>query len=180
MGGPEARNVLVMGLGNVLMGDDAFGPTVVRTLESRFDLPPGVSALDAGTPGLDLMPYLLGVKVLVVVDTVSSKDPPGTVKTYRKEEILRAPIQPRVNPHDPGLKEALHTLDFADQCPEEVLLVGVVPENVERGLALSPAVRGSVETALGEILKELERLGVPASPRTNADGPDLWWMRRES
>jgi hydrogenase maturation protease len=179
MGGPEARNVLVMGLGNVLMGDDAFGPTVARTLEARFDLPPGVSALDVGTPGLDLMPYLLGVKSLVVVDTVASQDPPGTVKTYRKEEILKAPIQPRVNPHDPGLKEALHTLDFAGQCPGDVLLVGVVPANLERGLALSPAVQNSVDAALGEILKELDRLGVAAVPREGALDPDLWWRKGE-
>ena len=49
--------VRVLGLGNVLMGDDALGPWVVHHLVSTYDFPPEVAVVDVGTPGLDLVPY---------------------------------------------------------------------------------------------------------------------------
>lgn len=69
--------VAVLGLGNVLMGDDALGPYAVRLLEARYELPGRVPVLDIGTPGLDLVPYFEGVDALVLVDTVRSEAPPA-------------------------------------------------------------------------------------------------------
>ncbi len=77
MDGPRAPRVLVAGLGNVLMGDDAFGPWVVRSLEADHELPPGAVARDLGTPGLDLTPHLADLEALVVVDTVHADAAPG-------------------------------------------------------------------------------------------------------
>lgn len=50
--------VAVLGLGNVLMGDDGFGPTVIRELEAAWTPHPEVELLDLGTPGLDLLPFV--------------------------------------------------------------------------------------------------------------------------
>ena len=52
------RRIAVLGLGNVLQRDDALGPYVAELLSCTFDFPPGVTVLDAGTPGLDLTPYI--------------------------------------------------------------------------------------------------------------------------
>ena len=66
---------------------------------------------------------------------------PGEVRLYRRDEMLKNPPQPRLSPHDPGLKEALLTLEFSGTAPREVLLVGVIPASVETGVGLSPAVQ---------------------------------------
>jgi hydrogenase maturation protease len=58
------------------MGDDAAGPWVVEHLRAEYDLGPGVSVSDLGTPGLDLAPHLSGARVIVLVDTVKSDGPP--------------------------------------------------------------------------------------------------------
>jgi hydrogenase maturation protease len=168
---------LVMGLGNVLMGDDGFGPYVVRVLESRYDFPEEVSVLDVGTPGLDLVPYLSGPEAVVIVDTVKADAPPGTMKRYDREAILKHPPQPRISPHDPGLKETLLTLDFAGQGPRDVTLVGTVPDSVGTGPGLSDPVRAAVGAAVESVLVELERLGVPARPKAEPRDPDVWWER---
>lgn len=171
----EGPQILVAGLGNVLMGDDAFGPYVVRALEAGHELPEGVVARDLGTPGLDLAPYLSGVEVLIVVDTVHADGAPGEIRLYRREEVLEHSPSPRLSPHDPGLKEALLRADLEGRGPREVLLVGVIPESTGMGLGLSPAVRDAVAGARGEILRELARLGVPATARTDPSAPDIWW-----
>jgi hydrogenase maturation protease len=167
----------VIGLGNVLMGDDAFGPWVVQTLLAGYDFPEGVAVEDLGTPGLDLMPWVTDLEALVLVDTVRSDATPGTLRLYRRDDILKHPPPPRLSPHDPGVKEALLTAEFAGRGPREVLLVGAVPETTAMGVRLSPALRAAVPAAADEVLKELERLGRPAARRSAPLSPDIWWAR---
>ena len=100
----SAARVGVLGLGNVLMGDDAFGPWVVQMLLAGYEFPEGVSVEDLGTPGLDLMPYVTDLEALVLVDTVRSGAPPGTVRLYRRDELLKHAPWPRLSPHDPGVE----------------------------------------------------------------------------
>jgi hydrogenase maturation protease len=173
----RASRVRVIGLGNVLMGDDAFGPWVVQTLLAEYEFPGGVSVEDLGTPGLDLVPYVADADALIVVDTVRSEAPPGTLRLYRRDDILRHPPQARLSPHDPGVKEALLTAEFAGRGPREVLLVGAVPADAAMGVRLSPALREAVPLAVTEVLRELERLGRRATPRTSPLAPDIWWAR---
>lgn len=171
------RRLAVIGLGNVLMGDDALGPTVIGALDAQYEFPPEVAVLDLGTPGLDLTPYLLGLDAAVIVDTVSAPGAPGAIVLYRRDEILKTPPQPRLSPHDPGLKEALLTVAFAGDGPSEVLLIGVVPGKVTTGIGLTAAVRAAVPGAVAEVVRELGRLGAPACSRPSQSPPDLWWER---
>jgi hydrogenase maturation protease len=167
--------VAVLGLGNVLMRDDAFGPYVVRTLEARYAFPEEVTLQDLGTPGLDLHPFITGQDALIIVDTVKSDGLAGEIRTYRRDEILKHPPGLRVSPHDPGIKEALLSLEFAATGPGEVFLVGVIPGTVEAGVGLSPAVQGAVEGVMSEVVGELERLGRAGRPIDPPREPDLWW-----
>jgi hydrogenase maturation protease len=172
--------VAVVGLGNVLVGDDAFGPYVVRLFEARYEAGPDVAALDLGTPGLDLAPHLEGLEALIVVDTVSSDGSPGTLKLYGKDALLSRPAPPRTNPHQPGVKETLLRLEVEDAAPSDVLLVGVVPGATETGVGMTPPVREAAEAALEAVIAELERLGYPVSDRKPPVDPDIWWERRRT
>lgn len=172
-GGPAP--VSVVGLGNVLMGDDGLGPYVVRRLMATHEFPAEVSVSDLGTPGLDLYPHLTGCRALIVVDTVRADAPPGTLRLYRRDDILRHTPQARLSPHDPGLKETLLTLEFAGEGPADLLLVGVVPGEIRNGTGLSAPVRAAVARAEDAVLDELARLGCAATPRAVPERPDIWW-----
>jgi hydrogenase maturation protease len=169
--------VRVLGLGNVLMSDDGFGPFVVEHLLATHSFPDEVEVIDVGTPGLDLIPYVTGADALVIVDTVKSNGPPGELRQYRKEAILAHLPQPRLSPHDPGLKEALLSADFAGSGAREVLLVGAIPGNVGMGAALTPPLRAAVDEAARAVIAELGRLGVPAAPRPAPGPTEPWWTR---
>lgn len=169
--------VHVIGLGNVLMGDDALGPWVIQELEAGWEFPPEVAVTDAGTPGLDLTPYLSGYRHVVLVDTVKAEGRPGDLRVYSKADVLRHPPQPRLSPHDPGVKETLMLLDFAGEGPETMTLVGVVPGVVAKGNHLSDEVRAAVPRAAAAVVAELERLGTPPRRRAAAPPAEPWWER---
>ncbi len=174
-GESPAPRIAVLGLGNVLMGDDALGPTVVRRLLATHTFPADVVVQDVGTPGLDLTPFVSGLDVVIFVDTVKSDGPPGALRSYRRDDILRDPPPHRVSPHDPGLKETLLTLEFAGSAPREVLLVGLVPADTSMHAALSDAIRAGLPAVEEAVLRELDRLGAPAVARPDPLRPDLWW-----
>ena len=168
--------VAVLGIGNVLMGDDALGPWVVKVLEARYELP-GVEVLELGTPGADLSLHLDGLEAAVVVDTVALRGAPGEVRVLDKGALhAKRPVLP-ASPHEPGLREALFALEFRGGGPREVRLVGVVPAAVEMEVGLSPAVQGAIEPALAAVLEQLAALSVEVRPREAPRAPDIWWER---
>ena len=170
-------NVRVLGLGNVLMGDDAAGPWAIALLGSGWEMAPGVEVHDLGTPGLDLLPYLSGADVdaVIIVDTVKAGAPPGTLRTYRRDAILKVPPQPRLSPHEPGLKESLLSAELAGEAPKELLLIGIVPESVAMGVGLSDAVRDGLPGVVDAAVEELTRLGCPPAKRTSPLPVPVWW-----
>jgi hydrogenase maturation protease len=167
--------IAVIGIGNVLMGDDAVGPHVVRTLEALHELPPEVEVIDAGTPGLDLTAYMAGKDALVIVDAVQAKGAPGEIRLYDKASILEKPPPLSTSPHEPSLRASLHTAEFAGEAPREVTLVGVVPGPLLDGVGLSAPVRAAVPAAIAEVLAQLRRHGVEVRERAERGSPDLWW-----
>jgi hydrogenase maturation protease len=167
----------VIGLGNVLMGDDGVGPYVVEQLRAAYDCPEGVELRDAGTPGLDLVPFIADTDACIIVDAVRSAGAPGEMRVYRLEQILAHAPMPRLGPHEPGVKETLITLHLAGQAPREVVLVGVIPEHSDAWPGLSAAVRDRVPELMAQICAELERLGTPLIARAVPRVPDTWWER---
>jgi len=170
-----ARSIAILGLGNVLQGDDALGPYVVELLSARFEFAPGVSVLDAGTPGLDLTPFVAGVESLIVIDAVKASGTAGELRSYRRDELLAKPPPQRLSPHDPGLKACLLALELVGESPAEVLLVGLIPEKGETGVGPSDAVKRGIPGLEAAVLAELDRLGAPARPRERPREPGLWW-----
>ena len=174
------RSIAVIGLGNVLMGDDAAGPAVVASLLARYSFPPGVLVVDAGTPGLDLTPFTLDRDALVVVDTVHADGPPGSIHLLRRDALLAVPHRARLSPHEPALQEVLLLAELRNGFAQEVLLVGIVPGRVKTGVGLSLPVREALPEAEHLVLAELERLGSRATALPSPAEPDLWWERQST
>ncbi len=175
---PMAQRVAVIGIGNVLTGDDAIGPHVVRVVEARYALPADVQVIDAGTPGYDLTAFLVGLDAAVLVDAVKAKAAPGELRVYEKTELLsRKPVL-AVSPHEPGVREALLNADFMGVAPPVVRLVGVQPASTETGIGLSPEVRAAIPAAVERVAAELRALGVAVAERVPPREPDLWWEKR--
>lgn len=173
------HRIAVIGLGNVLFGDDGFGPFVVALLHSRWEFPASVTLVDAGTPGLDLVTYLQGREAVILVDAVGATGPPGELRLYRDQNLTDMPSKPRVSPHDPAVRETLLMAEFAGDGPRHVLLIGAIPDAVEQGVGLSGPMRAAASAAAGMVVQELGHLGATPTARPEPLSLDTWWIRVE-
>jgi hydrogenase maturation protease len=143
---------LVLGLGNVLFGDDGVGPGVVAELEGRSPdfLREGCELVDGGTVGLGLAPMLAGCRALVIVDALDDGGTPGTIAVH-------------ADPSPGTLAGDLVALGrLLDAGPETAVLVGIRPARIEPRLGLSDVVRDAVPAAAALVMEVLERRPAPA------------------
>ncbi len=172
-----SASVLVLGLGNPLRGDDGLGPAVIRWMQAR-GLPRGVTAIDGGTRGLDVLLTLAEYRRVFVVDAAGVGCAPGEWLRLVLSEVegiapdLRRLQSPRPNPlqgaggvggvetpalscHAAGLADALALGAALGVLPEQVIIFGVQPARVDWSPGLSAEVRKAVPAVGRAILNEI-------------------------
>jgi hydrogenase maturation protease len=139
--------VIVGCVGNVLRGDDGFGPAVSERLT---DLPDAVEVVETGIGGIALLQDLLdGCDGLVLIDAMDRGAEPGTVFVI-EPEVLDGEHVPDVHLANP--ERVLTMAKAMGVLPERVLIVGCQPSDVdELGRGLSPAVGRAVEVAAARV-----------------------------
>jgi hydrogenase maturation protease len=145
---------LVLGLGNTIMSDDGIGPKVIEQLQQAAGLSEGVTLLDGGTLGLDLLPQLEGVQRLIIVDAVEIGKPAGTCVRLAGDEVPMA-LETKLSPHQMGMKDLLAVARLMDQLPEEIVLIGVQPACLEMDTELTPPVAAAIPTLIAMLHAEL-------------------------
>jgi len=160
-------NILVLGLGNTLLSDEGVGVRIVEALESAYILPATVEVVDGGTTGMELFDIVADRSCLIVADAVNAAKPPGSVIRLENDAI-RVIFETHFSPHQLGLSDLLAALRLVDKAPERVVVIGVVPQNLELGLELSPVVAAARDQALALIVEELAALG--AAPELKVAG----------
>jgi hydrogenase maturation protease len=171
----DEKPIRILGVGNILCTDDGLGPYAIKVLEAQYEFPEEVEVLDLGTPGLDFTPYIADARMVIVLDTVKGEEAPGSLRLLRDGEIVAKPPPSRMSPHEPGLREALMATELAEMNPEEILLVGVIPESTEQGTKLTNVVREAVPAVVDTVVAELERLGCAPVRRDPPADLDVWW-----
>jgi hydrogenase maturation protease len=177
---PTPQRACVIGLGNVLRGDDGFGPLAVEIFRCEYECGPNVEILDLGTPGLDLAPYLYDADLVLIADAVHSEEKPGTLCIYCEADLLARRAQLRLTAHDPGLQESLAQLRLAGHAPSEIIIVGVVPERCGLGDGISPSVLSASSAAADSIARLLAQRGIGCCRRQVPSQPSLWWLPGDS
>jgi hydrogenase maturation protease len=164
---------LVVGLGNLLFGDEGFGVQAVARLRDRFVFPDEVELLDGGTLGLALLPTFEDADRILILDAVDVGKPPGTVVCIGWDEVRRA-VPVKISPHQETVAEMLALLELRRGRPEKFRVVGVQPRSLDTGLRLSPEVEAGLGRALDEVVEILRGWGhevkpVPESPGREPD-----------
>ena len=143
--------ILIAGIGNIFLGDDAFGVQLARRLSSRA-LPPEVKVVDFGIRGLDLAYAMLdGYDLTILLDATPHDGIPGDLYVIECD-LSGAQTDDGMDPH---AMNPVRVLQFAKTLGAElktVLLVGCEPlklEPDESGFNLSPPVANALEVAVG-------------------------------
>ncbi len=169
--------VSVIGLGNVFLGDDGFGPLAIETFRCEYTYPSDVDVLDLGTPGLDLAPYLYDKALIIVVDAVHSDSAIGTLSIFHEDDFLSDRAKLRITGHDPSLWDSLAHLRLAGHAPAELIILGVNPESCDFAELISKEILSTASRAAAMIASALTEHGVNCYLRQPAEEPDLWWLR---
>jgi hydrogenase maturation protease len=141
----DGRVPTVMGVGNLLMGDEGVGVHAVRRLRVR--LPSGVRVIEAGLLGIEALADVETASRLLVLDCVDAGLAPGSLVRLDGSS-LRAQAGPRLSQHEFGLPDLLALAELRSQAPEQVVVLGVQPRRIVPSLSLSRCVAGALPELL--------------------------------
>ena len=151
------ERLLVLGLGNTLLTDDAIGLHVIAALERDVGSAASVVILDGGTLGLSLLPEIEAATALIVVDAASFGGAPGEVRVFDKEPMDAQLGAAKTSAHELALADLIGAARLSGSLPERRALVGIAPASVEWGLEPTPEVAASIPLACAEIEGIIER-----------------------
>ena len=159
--------VLILGVGNIILSDEAVGVRAVEALAAAYDLPPGVRALDGGTSGMEMLDDIADVDLLIMVDALNTDQPQGTLLRLAGDEV---PVffRQKLSPHQIGLPDVLASLEFAGRSPKDMVIIGVEASNFELGLEMSPAIAACVPQLVDKVVGELAARGILLSKKPKA------------
>jgi len=147
--------VLILGIGNYLMGDEGVGVHAVHAL-SRLDLPENVDILDGGTGSFDLMPILAKYPTVVFIDATMDGRPPGTLNVIYPKFAADFPTV--LSAHDVGLKDMIDALEFKGELPEIILVTVTILDMMPMTIKLTDEVQGAIPALTDKILEIVEEM----------------------
>lgn len=161
--GPGTGRIIVLGVGNILLRDEGVGVRVIERLKETYSFPDNVELMDGATAGLDLLPFMEGASSVIIVDTVKTTEPPGSIFRFTPDDIDNK-VPYKTSLHQIGMVEVF-TIAEALGKKMEAVIIGIQPENMEDwGLELTPTIEAKIPELMEIVLKELESLGITAIP----------------
>lgn len=143
--------VLILGIGNILMGDEGVGCRVVQHLQSQ-DLPDGITCLDGGTGGFHLLDIMQQARHILLVDATADGRPPGTVQKLQPKFSSDYPRT--LTAHDIGLKDMLDAFHLLGKTPQITLFAVSIQPPGEMAAELSPDISAQIPRIAQTVLQE--------------------------
>ncbi len=157
---------LVLGLGNVIMGDEGVGVHVVRTLEKR-KLPADVECLDGGTGGFILLENLQSANRVVMIDAAADGNEIGTVT--RTTPRFSSDYPPTLTAHDIGVKDLLDVFYILGGDCEVILYAITIDPKQPISLDLTEEIKKAAEKAVDLITEELNQFAIAGQGRASTE-----------
>jgi hydrogenase maturation protease len=133
---------LVLGVGNVLLGDEGVGAAAARQLEASLPAGPA-DVIDGGTGGFHLLSLFRDYSHIILIDAAADGHPPGTVRHLQPR--FAADYPPTLSAHDIGLKDMIESAALLGDAPRIDLITVSIAAPGGLGLELSPAVSASLD-----------------------------------
>lgn len=153
----KSKKVLILGVGNYLMGDEGVGVHIIYEME-ELELPDYVDVLDGGTGGFFLMNYFDKYPVVIFLDATMDGQPAGTISVIRPKFASDFPSALSV--HDVGLKDMIEAIYLQDKRPDIHLITVSINKLVPMKMELSKEVEDAVPKAIEVLLETAKKYRV--------------------
>lgn len=155
------NSLLIMGIGNYLMGDEGVGVHAAERMQ-QTTLPPGVDVVDGGTGGFHLLSYFEKYPRVILVDATLDGNPAGTIRLIKPR--FASDFPKAMSTHDIGLKDMMSSLQLLGQIPEIHLFVVSIATIQQQGMELTPEVEAIMPALLGKITELAHTLAHEEQP----------------
>ncbi len=149
------RDVIVVGIGNVLMSDEGIGVHIARRLTEAKEQYSQVDFLDAGAAGLSLLHLIANRKKAIIIDCAKMGEEPGTMRRFGLDDIKSIKTLSGLSLHEADISRIVTLAKFLGQLPKEVIFFGIEPELLDPGQNLSKTLSDKINSYITEICKEL-------------------------
>ncbi len=149
------NKITVLGLGNVLLGDEGFGVHFVRWFSEKYRFPGNVGIIDGGVLGYALLDIICNCDHLLIIDAIKAGDETGSIYRFTREE-LEAKMPPPTSAHEVTFMDVLFKAELIGEIPSVVFLCIVPGYYGEMDLEMSAGLREKFPVMERLLLKELE------------------------
>lgn len=152
---------LILGVGNILLGDEGVGVRVVQELEKQPNFAPHFDVIDGGTCGMELLDCIAGRKHLIIIDAVLANKAAGEIVVLHNEQIPTF-FARKISPHQLGICDVLSALKLTDELPEHLCLIGIQPESLQPEIGLSEKIQAAFPAIFRCLAEQLRAYGFDA------------------
>ena len=149
------NKVLILGIGNYLMGDEGIGVQIANIL-SKEELPKGVDVLDGGTGGFHLLEYFEQYPNVILIDATLDQNTPGTIRLIKPKFAKDFPQA--MSTHDIGLKDMVSALQLLGTMPNIDLFVVSIESIQQQGIELTVEVQEIVPQLMQQVKERMVEL----------------------
>ncbi|NPA81023.1 MAG: hydrogenase maturation protease [Epsilonproteobacteria bacterium] len=166
------EKIAVIGIGNILFKDEGVGVYAAKYLKENFSFSPSIEIVDGGTLGFKLMGYYQTYDKVIILDTVSIEDEPGSVYNL-PSEVLMGLGSYRKTAHEVEVLEMLEICSMLDKMAK-VNVIGIVPKDIESvKIDLSEDMKRNFLSLVNEAVKEIERAGIEVREKSKTSLEDI-------
>ncbi|TEB05216.1 Hydrogenase 2 maturation protease [Pelotomaculum schinkii] len=152
----NSKKVFVIGVGNLLLGDEGIGIHLIREMKKEL-LPRNVELVDGGTAGIDLLYWLEEADYAIIVDCVEAGAVPGAIFRVPGDELLIESTGQLISLHDINLSEVLLLATKMNKLPPTIIF-GIQPEVIGYQTELSPTLQNTLPRLMQLIKKEILKI----------------------
>jgi hydrogenase maturation protease len=148
------KNILVLGVGNLLLSDEGVGVHVAQRMMT-MDMPPEVRVVEGGTDGFGLVNVITEADRMILIDAVKGGGQPGSIYRFEIEDCPPYPDIFKTSVHQISILEVIN-LSSLIGTPPRTTIIGIEPASLEMGMELSPVVAAKVPRVIQMIKEEVE------------------------
>ena len=148
------NKILILGIGNYLMGDEGIGVHVIKNISEK-SFPENVSMLDGGTGGFHLLSYFQEYPKIIMIDATMDGSPAGTLKVITPKFASDFPSA--LSAHDIGLKDMIESMHLLGNMPKIYLITISITEIKSMTMELSEGIKRSIPLVIRKIEELLSK-----------------------
>ena len=145
----EDSEILILGIGNFLMGDEGVGVHAALRLQ-KMKLAEGIEVVEGGTGGFHLLQYFEEHDTVILIDATLDNNAPGTIRLI--EPRFASDFPRAMSTHDIGLKDMVSALQLMNKMPSIYLFVVSIESIQQQGIELTLPIENTMPFLIDKII----------------------------